>query len=576
MRAPRFADFTVRWAVLVFVLGSTAGAAEPAHSQGIVSADLVRCHNGAVVSVSPLASEIGAEILSQGGTAVDAAVATAFALEVTWPEAGNIGGGGYLLVVPTHGRGTPNVVDFRERAPAAATKDMFVDPRGRTPHRRVGVPGTVRGLALAHNRFGRLPWKQLLAPAIELARNGFELDAAAAESLNTILSRSAREKFDELWRVYGKPGGQSWRAGNRLKQPELAGTLERIADGGADGFYTGPVAEQIAAEMRRGGGLITKEDLAAYQAKLREPVKASYRGFEILSSPPSSSGGTTLVESLNILENFDLRPLGRWSPRTLHLMVEAMKRSYRDRACYLGDPDVVSIPGKLTSKDYARRHAEQIDLEKATSSVRLAGDIHLSESGPHTTHLSVVDRDRTAVSLTFTLESLYGSRVVVKGAGFLLNDEMNDFGWLPGVTDASGRIGTPPNQVAPGKRMLSSMCPTVVLRDGKPVLVTGSPGGRTIINTVLCLIVDVIDFGMDPRTAVDAPRLHHQWLPDLVKVEHRLASEHPAAISGLTALGHRVQKEDSQGDAHTIAVDTKTGELIGVADKREDGKAAGY
>lgn len=576
MSVARLHEIIVRCAVLLFVLGSTAGAAQPPHSEGVVSADLVRCQHGAVVSVSPLASEIGVEILAQGGNAVDAAVATAFVLEVTWPEAGNIGGGGYMLVVPTRGRGTPIVVDFRERAPAAATRDMFVDPRGRTPHRRVGVPGTVRGLALAHSRFGQLPWKQLLAPSIELARNGFELDAAAAESLNTVLRRSRREQFDELWRVFSRPDSQPWRTGDRLRQPELAHTLELIADHGADAFYTGPVAEQIVAEMRHGGGLITKEDLAAYQPKLREPVKATYRGFEILSSPPSSSGGTTLVESLNILENFDLRPMGRWSTRTLHLMVEAMKRSYRDRASYLGDPDVVSIPAMLTNKDYARQLARQINLEHATPSASLAGDIRLSEAGPHTTHLSVVDRERTAVSLTYTLESLYGSRVVVKGAGFLLNDEMNDFGWLPGVTDTSGRIGTPPNLIAPGKRMLSSMCPTVLLRDGKPVLVTGSPGGRTIINTVLCVIVDVIDFEMEPRAAVDAPRLHHQWLPDLVKVENRLAREHPAAISGLTAMGHRVQKEGSQGDAHTIAVDSKSGELIGVADKREDGKAAGY
>ena len=560
------------------------------------SGDLVRCRHAVVVSVSPQATAVGVDILARGGTAVDAAVATAFALAVTWPAAGNIGGGGYMLVVPTQKHSAPVVptqkhsapvvptqkpsapvaVDFRETAPAAATKDMFVQPESRTAHRRVGVPGTVRGLALAHQRFGRLPWKRLVTPAVDLARQGFLLDAATADSLNSILRRTSRKNFAEFHRVFGKPGGGPWKPGDRLTQPALAATLERIADHGADAFYTGETAERIVSEIRRGGGLITRQDLADYRAKIREPVRGTYRGCEILSTPPSSSGGTTLVEMLNILENFDLRSTGRWSPETLHLMIEAMRRAYRDRACYLGDPDVVSIPGKLTRKDYARQLASAIDRGRATPSTQLAGEIRISTEPDHTTHLSVIDRDRMAVSLTYTLENEYGSRIVVPGGGFLLNDEMNDFAWLPGVTDATGRIGTPPNQVAPRKRMLSSICPTIVLRDGKPLLITGSPGGRTIINTVLAMVVNVVDFQMDLRAAVDAPRLHHQWLPDRVKIEATLARDHPEAVAALRRMGHRIEEEESQGDAHSIGIDSATGDLVGAADKREDGRAAGY
>jgi gamma-glutamyltranspeptidase/glutathione hydrolase len=541
-----------------------------------VSGDLVRCRHSVVVSVSPQATAVGVDILAQGGTAVDAAVATAFALAVTWPLAGNIGGGGYMLVVPTQAPNVPVVVDFRETAPAAATKDMFVQPEGRTAHRRVGVPGTVRGLALAHQRFGRMPWKQLVTPAVDLASRGFLIDAATADSLNSILQRTNPKDFAEFHHVFGNPNAGPWKAGDRLKQRALADTLEQIANHGADAFYTGATAERITAEMRRGGGLITGQDLADYRAKIREPVRGTYRGCEILSPPPSSSGGTTLVEMLNILENFDLRSLGRWSPETLHLMIEAMRRGYRDRACYLGDPDVVSIPGKLTRKDYARQLASTIGRHRATPSTHLAGEIRISAEPDHTTHLSVIDPDRMAVSLTYTLENEYGSRIVVPGGGFLLNDEMNDFGWLPGITDATGRIGTPPNQVAPRKRMLSSMCPTIVLRDGKPLLITGSPGGRAIINTVLEMVVNVVDFHMDLRAAVDAPRLHHQWLPDRVKIEAALARDHPDTIAALRRMGHRVEEEESQGDAHSIWIDPATGDLVGAADKREDGRAAGY
>jgi gamma-glutamyltranspeptidase / glutathione hydrolase len=540
------------------------------------AANVVRAQNGAVVSVNAYATQTGVRTLQRGGSAVDAAVATAFALAVTYPVAGNIGGGGYLLVVPADGTGSI-VVDFRETAPAAATRDMFVDPADRTPHRRVGVPGTVRGLELAHKRFGKLPWRELVLPAVRLAREGFQLDAAVATELNKVLAGSDKKQFAALHATFGRADGRPWRSGDRLVQTELAEVLNRIADEGADGFYTGPVAELIAKEMQKGGGLITQADLAAYRPIVREPVRSTYRGCEILAVPPSSSGGTTLAEELNILETFDLRSRGRWSAETLHLVIESMRRAFRDRAAYLGDPAMTKIPAKLLDKQYARQLAATIDPNRATPSVELAGDIKITTESEQTTHLSLIDRERTAVSLTYTLESGWGSRVVVPGGGFLLNDEMNDFNWLPGVTNTSGRIGTPPNDVAPGKRMLSSMCPVVVRRDGRPLLVTGSPGGRTIINTVLCMVVNVVDFDMDIRAAVDAPRLHHGWFPDRVRIEPGLPEDHAAVIEQLRGMGHHFGPEPlRQGDAQSIWIDPETNEIVAAADRRISGSAAGY
>ena len=548
-------------------LPAVVSSAPPAHD--------VRCRNGAVVSVSLQASEVGVRTLKRGGSAVDAAVATAFALAVTYPAAGNIGGGGFMLVVPRDAA-TSAVFDFREVAPAAATRDMFVYKAGRTPHRKVGVPGTVRGLALAHQRFGKLPWRELVLPAVRLAREGFELDAPLAADLNKVLANSDKTQFAALHRAFGRADGEPWIAGDRLVQAELAEVLARIADQGADGFYTGPIAELIAAEMRSGGGLITRQDLAAYRPIVREPIRTTYRGHEILALPPPSSGGTTLALELNILETFDLRSQGRGSPETLHLLIESMRRAYRDRAAYLGDPATTKIPAKLLDKDYARQLAATIDPQRATPSAELAGDIKITSESEHTTHLSVIDRERTAVSLTYTLESAYGSRVVVRGGGFLLNDEMNDFNWLPGVTDPGGRIGTPANEIAPGKRMLSSMCPVVVRRDGRTLLVTGSPGGRTIINTVLCMVTNVVDFEMDVRQAVDSPRLHHPWFPDRLRIEPGIAEKYPAAIERLRAMGHEFDKPSRQGDAHSIWIDPQTDEIVAAADRRISGSAAGY
>jgi gamma-glutamyltranspeptidase / glutathione hydrolase len=536
----------------------------PVRAKGLVAA-----RNGVVVSVSAPASDVGVEVLKQGGNAVDAAVATAFSLAVTHPAAGNIGGGGFMVVHPP--KGEPAVVEYRETAPAAATAMMFVKDDNTLGHRVVGVPGTVRGLELAHRRFGKRPWKDLVLPAVRLAGEGFVINGQLAGSLNGLLATST--EFAELQRVFAKPGGGDWRAGDRLVQPDLARTLRRIAEDGPDAFYTGPIADQIAAEMKSGGGLVAKADLAAYRAVARAPVHGTYRGFDVYGPPPPSSGGVCLVQMLNVLENFDLRKLGRWSPETLHLMVEAMRRAYCDRARHLGDPAFTTIPGHLTTKEYARQLAKGIRLDRATPSADLAKEVSLSDEGDSTTHFSVIDKDGLAVSNTYTLEHSYGSRVVVRGAGFLLNNEMTDFNRRPGVTDRTGRIGTPPNLVAPGKRMLSSQTPTVVAKDGKVVLVTGSPGSRTIINTVLQVVVSVVDFDMTVREAVDAPRLHHQWFPDSVRFEGR--DRHASVVKKLEELGHTV-RGTRQGDAHTIWVDPKTGLYHGAADRRISGHAVGY
>jgi gamma-glutamyltranspeptidase/glutathione hydrolase len=531
---------------------------------------------GMVVSIAPEASVIGRDILIKGGNAVDAAVATAFALAVTWPEAGNIGGGGFMLVYPAGGKSEPVIIDYRETAPAAATPTMFADGKRPAPVLLAGTPGTVRGLALAHQRFGKLTWKELLAPAVRLADEGFVMDAALASSLNHVIARSP--DFAELRRVYGKDGGKAvWQAGDRLVQKDLAKTLRRIAEQGADGFYNGPVADLITHEMKRDGGLITTVDLAAYEAKVRKPIHGTYRGYDVYGPPPPSSGGTCLIEMLNILENFGLRKQGRFSPETLHVVLETMRRAYRDRARYLGDPDFVKIPDFLTSKEYARKLAQSIDPLNATRSEDLAKDIPLTKESNHTTHFSVLDRDGMAVANTYTLEDAYGSRIVVKGAGLLLNNEMGDFNPRPGVTNHRGLIGTEPNQIAPRKRMLSSQTPTIVTKDGKVVLITGSPGGRTIINTVLCVVLNVLEFDMPLRDAVDAPRMHHAWFPDVLRVEPGLVEKHADALRKLRDMGHVIdRKPGRQGDAHSIRVDPRSGIYEGIADRRRDGSAAGY
>ncbi len=535
------------------------------------ASERVESKGGMVVCVSPPAAEVGTAILKKGGNAVDAAVSVGFTMAVTWPEAGNIGGGGFMMVaIPGK---EPTCIDYREMAPATAKVDLFADGKVTgLDHKAAGVPGTVRGLALAHEKFGKLPWKDVVLPAVKLAEDGFTVNAVLATGLNRVLA-DPKTTNAEFKRVYGKPDGTKWKGGDTLVLKDLGRTLRSIAENGADAFYTGEPAEQLDKEMKAAGGLIAKTDLAAYRAKERKPISTTYRGFTVYGPPPPSSGGVCLAEMLNILENYDLKKLGHWNPETSHLMIEAMKRGYADRARYLGDPDFIAIPNHLTTKEYAKKLVAGIDLGKATPSERIAPEIVLDKESDSTTHFSIVDRDGMAVSNTYTLENAYGNRVVVRGSGFILNNQMTDFNTHPGLTTRGGLIGTKPNQIAPGKRMLSSMCPVIVEKDGKVVLVTGSPGGRTIINTVLCIVVDVVDFDTPINEAVSAPRLHHQWFPDVARFEG--VKQHPDLVAKLKEMGHKVTEESRQGDAHSIWIDPKSGLRVGTSDKRIDGKALG-
>lgn len=528
-----------------------------------------------VVSQNSVASRIGAEVMRDGGNAVDAAVATAFALAVIHPTAGNIGGGGFLLWRPN--QGDPVAYDFRETAPAGAHPQMWLvegryEPRRHHEgHLAVGVPGTVAGLYLAWQEQGTRPWPRLLAPAIALASDGFVVSEGLAASLAR--ARKRLEPYPASLAQFTR-GGEPYRAGELLVQADLAATLQRIAAEGPDGFYRGRTAELIVREMARGGGLITLADLAGYRAQKRVPLCGSYRGYEILSLPPPSSGGVALLTMLNILEHYDLRALGPGTAPALHLLAEAMRRAYADRALYLGDPDFnPHLPlARLTSKAHAADLRVTIDPARASVS-RPDGSLAAAvrAESPETTHLSVVDSRRNAVALTYTLEMGYGSGIVVPGAGFLLNNEMGDFNAAPGLTDTLGRIGTAPNLAEPGKRMLSSMTPAIVTRDGRLVMVTGSLGGRTIINTVLQTIVNVLDHGLSAQAAVDAGRIHHQWLPDRIQVEQdRFDSQ---ALAELRSLGHQVSEVASQGVAAVIVVEgcRLTG---GVDGRAPDGGAA--
>jgi gamma-glutamyltranspeptidase / glutathione hydrolase len=546
------------------------------------STRLVVSRTGVVVSASGFASDIGAAILGRGGNAVDAAVATAFALAVTHPTAGNIGGGGFMVVKPRDRSAV--AIDYRERAPLRSTRAMYLDSTGsivrnltNEGYLAAGVPGTVRGLELAHRRYGRLRWRDVVMPAARLAARGFPVSASLAADLNGELA-DRMSRYPSTVAAYGRPRGPEWTAGDTMRLPDLARTLRAIATRGADAFYRGWIADSLVADMRRNGGIITHRDLAAYRAKVRTPVRGRFRGYEIISMPPPSSGGVALIEMLNILERFDLAAKDRYAPETLHLMIEAARRAYLDRARHLGDPDFVAVPvTRLTSKAYAAQLAAGIDTARATSSLALGKDIVSAvpaAESEQTTHFSVIDKDGMAVANTYTLEWGYGSAVVARGTGFLLNNEMGDFNKKPGATTTGGDIGTRANLIAPGKRMLSSMTPTLVARNGRVILITGSPGGRTIINTVLDVVLNIAAFDMDVRDAVDAARMHHQWLPDEVSLE-RHTPDAESLAARLREMGHTVRMRNGQGDAHSIAVDLKTGVAYGANDKRSpDSKAA--
>ncbi len=541
----------------------------------------IRSRTGIVVCEERLAARAGADVLREGGNAVDAAVATAFALAVTMPKAGNLGGGGFM--VTRTAEGDVAAFDFREMAPAASRADMWLTDGAydKAKHHdsifSVGVPGTVAGLHLAWREGGTLPWARLLRPAIALAREGIPVTSQLARDLIEVWPEMQKDAASV--RQFSRDGAKPLDAGDTLRQPDLARTLERISRKGPKEFYEGETAGLIVAGMKAAGGPITREDLAAYEAKRRTPVRGTYRGLDVIGMPPPSSGGTAVIEILNILEGWDLKEGagGYGSALAVHRMSEAMRRAFADRARVMGDPDFnPGIPvAKLLSKEYAAELRKGVAADKASvSSPAQAGTAYPFLPEPaHTTHLSVVDKAHNAVSLTCTLEDLWGSKITVPGAGFLLNNEMGDFNAAPGLTDEAGKIGTPPNVAAPRKRMLSSMSPTILAKNGRLFMVTGSPGGRSIINTVVETIVNVVDFGMNAQEAVDVPRFHHQWLPDRILMERPGLSTDTRALLG--RMGHTVaETNDYQGVAAVIVVDAAGAWLEGAQDRRNADSAA--
>ncbi|WP_420967800.1 gamma-glutamyltransferase [Bradyrhizobium sp. B120] len=538
----------------------------------------IHAENGMVVAQEKLAARVGTDILRQDGNAVDAAVATGFAMAVTYPRAGNIGGGGFM-VIHLAGRNEDVAIDYRETAPQAATRDMFLNADGkpdpdksRNSALAIGVPGTVAGLALALEKYGsgKFTLAQIVKPAIDLARDGFIVTDDTSDTLSDMYRRMSR--WPNSAKTFSHADGTPLHEGDRLIQGDLAGVLTAIAEQGPRGFYEGAVAEKLVSGIKNAGGIFTLEDLKAYQPVIRTPIRGTYRGYDIVSMPQPSSGGVVLLEILNVLEGFPMSDMKQGSAASLHVMIEAMKRAYADRARYLGDPAFVDAPTQLlTDKDYAARQRATIDLARATpwTDVRNAKQPH---EGDNTTHYSVVDASGNAVSNTYTLNFPYGVGLVADGTGVLLNNELDDFTAAPGASNAFGLVGFEANLPGPGKRPLSSMAPTIVLKDGKPVLVTGSPGGSRIISAVTQIIVDVIDYKMDIAAAVAAPRMHHQWLPDEVRIERGFPDE---VLAELRAKGHKPVEPLGYSSANSIVVTTSG--LLGAPDPRTRGsEAAGY
>jgi len=542
--------------------------------------------NGMVVSTNEIASRVGVDILKKGGNAIDASVATAFALAVTHPSAGNIGGGGFLLFMDADGKTT--AIDFREKAPLKASPTMFLDDEGQLTRgknhyggtstsnhigaKSIGVPGTVAGLYLAHQKYGKLPWKKLVQPSIDLAKNGFPLSWSLYSAGDRLGQNSPIPFLRDYFR---KDNGEITQFGELWKQPALANTLKKIRDQGHDGFYKGKVAKEIARFMEVNGGIITEEDLERYQAVERKPIKGTFHGYDIYSMPPPSSGGVALVEMMNIMELADLDSIEFNSTAYFHLLAEVMRRAYADRAQYLGDADFnIDLPlDKLTSKTYARNRFDNIDPTKASpSDSSRFGQLY---DGKSTTHFSVMDKEGSAVSLTYTLEQGYGSGMGSEKLGFIFNNEMGDFNPQPGITTNRGQIGTNPNLIQPEKRMLSSMTPTIVAKNGKPYLVIGSPGGRTIINTVFQTTLNVLAYDMRVDKAIEAVKIHHQWLPDLMRYERGLLS--PDTRQHLEAMNHKLVPVNALGQLMGIQVDVENHILIGASDSSSpDGAAVGY
>lgn len=530
--------------------------------------------NGMVATSHHLATQVAHDVLAAGGNAIDAAVTAGFALAVTQPRSGNIGGGGFMLI-SSEAKQSVEAIDYREKAPKAAFEKMFQDEAGevvkqrsRFSHLSAGVPGTVAGLALALERHGTISLADAIAPAIKLATEGFVIPERFSAGLKQREERL--RKWESSAKVFYKAEGGFYETGEVFKQPDLAKTLQLISDQGVDGFYKGDTAQLIVDEMQRHDGMMTLEDLSAYEPKVREPVKGNYRGYDVFSMSPPSSGGTHIVQILNTLEGYDIGSYGHNSAASMHLMAESMKHAYADRAEFLGDSDFVTVPLKgITSKEYAAETRKTIDPFKALPSVEIRAGDPLPYESNETTHFSIVDGQGNAVSNTYTINFSYGSGIVVDGAGFLLNNEMDDFSAKPGVPNAYGLLGGEANKVEPEKRMLSSMSPTIVMKDGKNFLVTGSPGGSRIITTTLQVIMNVIDHGMNVQSAVAAPRMHHQWFPDEIRVEQGVSAD---TVGLLESKGHTVVQKSAMGAIQSIHIED--GVFYGAADPRRSTSSA--
>ncbi len=563
----------------VMVAGALLLLSQPAFSSAIIEGQRmnpVQGREGMAVTSHFLATQSAREVLKNGGNAIDAAVTAAFSLAVTQPRSGNIGGGGFMLI-SSEQKDEVVAIDYREKAPGKATVDMFLDKDGnadsqvsRYSHLAAGVPGTVAGLAMALQQYGTISLKEALVPAIKLADEGFIVTPRFSDGLKA--KEEMLKKWDSSKRIFYKADGSYYEPGDLFIQNDLAATLKRISENGIKEFYEGQTAELLVAEMAKHGGLISMDDMKNYSPGLRTPVHGNYRGYDIYSMSPPSSGGVHVVQILNILEGYPISEYGHNSAQTIHLMAEAMKRAYADRSMYLGDEDFVKVPLKgLTSKKYAAALREGIDTKKATPSETIAPGKPLPFESNETTHFSIVDKYGNAVSNTYTINFSYGSGIVVEGAGFLLNNEMDDFSSKPGVPNAYGLIGGEANKIEPNKRMLSSMSPTIVKQDGKNFLVTGSPGGSRIITTTLQVIMNVIDHGLNIQSAVAAPRIHHQWLPDQLRVEEGLS---PDTVKRLQDIGHDVKQKSAMGAIQSIMI--KDGAMYGGADpRRSTGLAAG-
>ncbi|WP_020406073.1 gamma-glutamyltransferase [Hahella ganghwensis] len=568
-----------KWLSLALALSvSTAVVSTTVESAAILEGDRsvpLEARQGMVVTSHFLATEEALEVLKNGGNAVDAAVTAAFALAVTQPRSGNIGGGGFMLV-SSEKKNETIAIDYREKAPAAATRDMYLNAEGeadpelsRFSHLSAGVPGTVAGLALALEKYGSISLSEALAPAIRLASDGFIVTPRFSKGIKDREERL--RKFDSTRKIFFKEDGSFYEPGDTFVQKDLAATLTRIAKDGVKGFYEGKTAELLVAEMQRGGGLITLEDLKQYEPVIRKPIHGNYRGYDIYSMSPPSSGGAHIVQILNILEGYPIGEYGHNSAKTIHLMAEAMKRAYADRSKYLGDTDFVDVPlDGLTSKSYAEELRKQIKVDHMTPSSTIKPGNPVPYESNETTHFSVVDKFGNAVSNTYTINFSYGSHIVVDGAGFLLNNEMDDFSAKPGVPNAYGLLGGEANKIEPGKRMLSSMSPTIVKKDGKNFLVTGSPGGSRIITTTLQVIMNVIDHSLNVQAAVNAPRIHHQWLPDEIRIEEGIS---PDTIDLLEGFGHTVSRKSAMGAIQSIMIG-EDGTFYGGADPRRSTSSA--